>query len=210
MCGCVRVNVLCPCVWARACVCLLVCVLVGHACVCMCLRAHAFAAVDGVVHAKSKRTGERCAAPAAPAVTFDPPSAFALGSAGGTSCPSGRAAVLNPADCQTAAASAARPHGGAVRVGGLPAGCVWLTVGAGSFFFNNAVGGGNGYAQPVCAGAPDSKHRQCPSSANICMRAGLFVCVRTRSCVRACVCPPTRLPSHILRRCACAVGSHAR
>ena len=83
-----------------------------------------------------------------------PTIAFGLGSAGGTSCPSGMATVLVPADCQRAAASAARPYGGSVQVTGLPAGCVWLTVGLGSFFFNNAVGIGNFYAQPVCAGAP--------------------------------------------------------
>ena len=182
---------------ARARVSLLVCVLVGHACVCMCLRAHAFAAVDGVVNAKSKRGGERCAAPAAPAVMFDATSAFALGSAGDTSCKFGKVAVLIPADCQRAAGSAARPYGGSVQVVGLPAGCFWLRVGVGSFFFNNAVGQSSVYAQPVCAGAPDSKHEQCPSSANICMRARLFVCVSTRLYLRACVCPPTRLPSHI-------------
>jgi hypothetical protein len=97
-----------------------------------------------------------CAAPPAPAVAFDPRSGLVLGSAGGTSCPSGTAAMLTPAECQRAAAAAARPYGGAVRIRGLPAGCVWLTVGVGSFFFNNKVGGvGNVYAQPVCAGAPD-------------------------------------------------------
>ncbi len=119
------------------------------------LRAHAFAAVDGVVHAKSKRGGERCAAPAAPVVVFDPPSAFALGSAGGTSCKFGKADVLTPADCQKAAGSAARPYGGAVQVDGLPTGCFWLRVGVGSFFFNNAVSQSNVYAQPVCPGAPE-------------------------------------------------------
>ncbi len=86
---------------------------------------------------------------------FDATGAFALGSAGDTSCKFGRAAVLNPADCQNAAASAARPHGGSVQVDGLPAGCFWLRVGVGSFFFNNAVGQSSVYAQPVCAGAPD-------------------------------------------------------
>ncbi len=97
----------------------------------------------------------RCAAPPAPAVAFNPTSAFALGSAGGTSCPSGTATVLIPAECEKAAAAAARPYGGAVRVDGLPAGCFWLTVGAGSFFLNNAVGIGSVYAQPACAGAPE-------------------------------------------------------
>jgi hypothetical protein len=99
---------------------------------------------------------ERCAAPKALPVAFDPPGAFGLGSAGDTSCPSGTAAVLIPADCQKAAASAARPYGGSVQVynGGLPTGCVWLTAG-GSFFFNDASGGsGNEFAQPVCAGVP--------------------------------------------------------
>jgi hypothetical protein len=100
--------------------------------------------------------GERCAAPPAPPVAFDPTSAFALGSAGGTSCPSAMTTVLIAADCQNAADAAARPYGGSVQVfsGGLPTGCVWLTAG-GSFFFNDASGGsGNEFAQPVCAGAP--------------------------------------------------------
>jgi hypothetical protein len=96
-----------------------------------------------------------CAAPPAPAVVFNPTSAFKLGSAGDTSCPSGTATVLNPADCQKAAGSAARLYGGAVRVTGPPAGCFWLRVGAGSFFLNDAVGQSNAYAQPVCAGAPE-------------------------------------------------------
>jgi hypothetical protein len=96
-----------------------------------------------------------CAAPPAPAVAFDQLSAFALGSAGGTSCPPGNATVLSPAECQKAAGSAAMPYGGAVIVTGLPAGCFWLRVGVGSFFFNNAAGQSNAYAQPVCAGAPD-------------------------------------------------------
>ena len=86
---------------------------------------------------------------------FDATGAFALGSAGDTSCKSGMAAVLIPADCQRAAGSAVRPYGGAVIVTGLPAGCFWLRVGVGSFFFNNAVSQSNVYAQPVCAGAPD-------------------------------------------------------
>jgi hypothetical protein len=97
----------------------------------------------------------RCAAPPAPAVAFDPPSTFALGSAGGTSCPPGNATALSPAECEKAAAAAARPYGGEVRVTGLPTGCVWLAVGVGSFFLNDKVGGvGSVYAQPVCAGAP--------------------------------------------------------
>jgi hypothetical protein len=96
----------------------------------------------------------RCAAPA-PAVAFDPPSGFALGSAGGESCPSGMANVPGLAECQTAAAAAARPYGGAVRVGGLPTGCFWLAVGVGSFFVNDQLGQSNAYAQPVCAGAPE-------------------------------------------------------
>ena len=150
------------------------------------------AAVDGVVHAKSKRGGERCAAPPAPAVVFDATGAFALGSAGGTSCKFGKANVLTPADCQRAAAAAARPYGGSVRFDGLPAGCFWFRVGAGSFFFNKAVGQRNVHAQPVCAGAPDSKHEQCPSSANICIRARLCVCVcaRARACAPVCALPP--------------------
>jgi hypothetical protein len=106
----------------------------------------------------------RCAAPV---VAFDPPSGFALGSAGGsmvcrekpsffcdTSCPSGTAPVLGPAECQKSAAAAARPYGGAVIVKALPAGCFWLTIGVGGFFFNTYVGAGSVYAQPVCAGAP--------------------------------------------------------
>ncbi len=124
------------------------------------MRLHALAsacvaAVDGVVHAKSKRGSERYAAPAAPVVVFDATGAFALGSAGDTSCKFGKADVLTPADCQNAAASAARPYGGAVQVDGLPTGCFWLRVGVGSFFFNNAVSQSNVYAQPVCAGAPE-------------------------------------------------------
>jgi hypothetical protein len=108
------------------------------------------------VAAESKRGGERCAAPAAPAVVFDATGAFALGSAGGTSCKSGKANVLIPAGCQNAAASAARPYGGAVELLGWPTGCFWFTVGVGGFFFNKyAVGQSNVYAQPVCAGAPE-------------------------------------------------------
>ncbi len=94
------------------------------------------------------------AAPPAPAVTFDPSGGFALGSAGGTSCPSGTAPVLGPAECEKAAGAAAVPYVGSVRVGGWPTGCVLFTVGVGSFFLNNAVGQSNAYAQPVCAGAP--------------------------------------------------------
>ncbi len=121
----------------------------------------------------------RCAAPPAPAVAFDPLSAFALGSAGGTSCPSGTASVLIPADCKKAAAAAARPYGGAVRVGGLPAGCFWFTVGVGGFFVNDQVGQSNAYAQRVCAGAPDFS-----AWAMSILRTYLFLaCVRLRSCV---------------------------
>ena len=122
----------------------------------------------------------RCAAQPTPAVAFDPTGAFALGSAGGTSCPSGTAAVLSPAECQKAAAAAARPYGGEVRVGGLPAGCFWLTVGAGSFFFNNVVGGGNVYAQPVCAGAPGSYRSHCVLL-KICFRSCTAYAVQLRS-----------------------------
>jgi hypothetical protein len=103
----------------------------------------------------------RCAAPPAPAVAFDQLSAFALGSAGGTSCPSGMATVLIPAECQKAAGSSARPYGGAVRVYHWPPGCFWLTVGAGSFFFNNDFFPSSVYAQPVCAGAPGRCRHLC-------------------------------------------------
>jgi hypothetical protein len=107
-------------------------------------------------------TGQlRCAAPPAPAVAFHPPGAFALGSAGGTSCPSGTAAVLSPAECEKAAAAAARPYGGEVRVYHWPPGCFWLTVGAGSFFLNTDFFPSSVYAQPVCAGAPGRCRHLC-------------------------------------------------
>jgi hypothetical protein len=110
--------------------------------------------LGGVVHDTTRKRGvERCAAPPALPVVFDPTSTFALGSAGDTSCPSGTATVLIAADCQNAAAAAARPYGGSVYVFGLLTGCVWLTAG-GSFFFNDASGDGDEFAQPVCAGAP--------------------------------------------------------
>jgi hypothetical protein len=84
--------------------------------------------------------------------------------------------VLGPAECQTAAGMAARPYGGAVIVGGLPPGCVWFTAGAGSFFFNNQVGIGSVYAQPVCAGAPDSEcGRQHDPGDSVCERVGARV-----------------------------------
>ncbi len=118
-----------------------------------------------------------CAAPPAPAVVFNPPSAFALGSAGGTSCPSGMATVLSPAECQKAAGAAARPYGGAVIVTGLPAGCFWLRVGVGSFFFNNAVGRSNANAQPVCAGAP--RVQPLP------YKSGVLLLIHRCSCVRS-------------------------
>jgi hypothetical protein len=87
---------------------------------------------------------------------FDPTGAITLGSAGGTSCPSGMVNMVISADCQNAAASAARPYGGNVQVAGFPTGCLWLTAGLGGFFFNNAPGGiGNVFAQPMCTGAPE-------------------------------------------------------
>jgi hypothetical protein len=106
-------------------------------------------------HPGCKRGGKRCAAPAEAPVAFDPPSGFALGSNGSASCPSGTAIVLGPAECQNAAASAARPHSGKKGLSTLPSGCVWFTGNVGRFFFNSAVSRkSNYYAQPVCAGAP--------------------------------------------------------
>jgi hypothetical protein len=126
---------------------------------------------------------ERAAAMTTAPVVFDPPMAFALGSAGGASCPSGNASVLNPADCKNAAAAAARPYGGAVEVTGLrsfdrgfelPTGCFALTVGV---FFNNLVGQGNLYAQPLCAGAPE---QQLPLASSVyAWHALLTFCFRT-------------------------------
>ncbi len=142
--------------------------------------------LGGVVHDTTRKPGvKRCAAITALPVAFDPPSAFALGNAGNASCPSGTATVLIPADCQKAAEAAARPYGGSVRVADyrdLLPGCVWLTVGVGSFFFINLYGySGNQFAQSVCAGAPCSKQEQNPSSECL---VWWYVCV----CVRARVC----------------------
>ncbi len=88
------------------------------------------------------------------------------------------APVLIPADCEKAAGSAARPYGGAVQVGGLPAGCFGLTVGVGSFFVNSAVSIGNVYAQPVCAGATECSIFRI-SLACFYSFTGAAVCVRT-------------------------------
>ncbi len=115
--------------------------------------------------ARNSRGGDRCAATGAataPPVAFDPPSGFALAMAVLDSCPSGTAPVLTPAKCDEAAAAAAKAYRGSVRVTGLPAGCVWLTAGEGSFFFNDEPGGihSSFFKQPVCAavcaaGAPE-------------------------------------------------------
>ncbi len=149
ICACVRVC-------RRAYVCACACAL-GHACVrLMCVRVSPCACVDVEVHDSFKRGNECCAAPPAPPVVFDPTGAITLGSAGGTSCPSGMVNMVISADCQNAAASAARPYGGNVQVAGFPTGCLWLTAGVGGFFFNTFSSAGDGFndfLQPVCAGA---------------------------------------------------------
>jgi hypothetical protein len=82
---------------------------------------------------------------------FDPPTSFALGSANGSSCPTGQ--ITSAAACQSAAAVGARLYRGSVTGSFVPSGCYWLTIG-GSFYYNtNARGNGNFFAQPVCAGA---------------------------------------------------------
>jgi hypothetical protein len=161
VCVCVRTHAfacvgLCVCLFVCVCPRLYVCVRVFR-CACSCAVACACERSNAFVHdTTSKRSGERCAAPPALPVAFDPPSAFGLGSAGGTTCPSGMLNVLTPAECQNAAASAARLYGGNVQVAGLPTACIWLTAGLGSFFFNHAPGGiGNVFTQPMCTGAPE-------------------------------------------------------
>jgi hypothetical protein len=188
---CVFVSV-CMCV--RACFCVRACV-----CVCPCLCGlHVW-----MLWSASKRCVERCAAITALPVTFDPPGAFGLGNAGNTSCPSGTATVLIPADCQKAAAAAARPYGGSVRVSYAPIGCVWLTAGVGSFFYNQykfepSYVRGNEFLQPVCASC---KRQPYPSAAQmscvlvsvcvcalVCLSWDVCVCVCVSVCVCVCVC----------------------
>ncbi len=117
---------------------------------------------------------------------FDPTSAFALGSAGGTTCPLGKVNVLDPAECAKAAASAARPYAGEVS-NGLPSGCVWLTLG-GKFFFNEVFGDDNVVAPPVCAGPFEFAQQYYRSE-----------CVQR--CAHMCVCAPARLAQSQLKLC---------
>ena len=86
------------------------------------------------------------------APVFDPPTAFALGNANGTSCPTGQ---ITSEECASAAAVSARPYRGSLDSPYMPSGCYWLSIG-GSFYYNtNTSGfGANLVAQPVCAGAP--------------------------------------------------------
>ncbi len=138
-----------------------------------------------------------CAAAAA-APEFKSPDAFGVrygvGSAGGTSCPTGMVEMPFASDtCERAAAVAGRPYSGNVNFYGLiPRGCVWYSAG-GSFYFNTADGGGDHASfQPVCAGAPDSKPQRYPSSTNgwacwcACVYVGVFVRARVCACARAC------------------------
>jgi hypothetical protein len=119
----------------------------------------------------------------------------------------GKVNVIIPAHCQEAAAAAARPYGGFVSLYQATSGCFWLTVGVGSFFFNNVFHrDGRNIAQPVCAGAPDCKYEQRQSREHACaharFRVSVFgsvletktapyvldewigVCVRTPACLR--------------------------
>jgi hypothetical protein len=131
-------------------------------CVCLCAgpRVCRFAALSvgpfRRAAARSKRGGERFAGP--PAAFPTSTSGFSAGSAGDTSCPSGKATVLIPAQCQNAAASVARPYG-SFQDSRLPTGCLFLTVGVGGVgsLFSNEIPAGIGsfYAQPVCVGAPE-------------------------------------------------------
>jgi hypothetical protein len=85
------------------------------------------------------------------APVFDPPKAFELGSANGTSCPTGQ--ITSAEECASAAAVGASPYRGSLDSPYMPGGCYWLTIG-GSFYYNtNARGNGNFFARPVCAGA---------------------------------------------------------
>jgi hypothetical protein len=86
---------------------------------------------------------------------FDPPKSFALGNASATICPTNTAKVPSTVTCQIVAAVAGKPYGGGVMASFYVSGCYWHTL-FGSFYFNDDVsGGGNYFAQPVCAGAPD-------------------------------------------------------
>ncbi len=109
-----------------------------------------------------------CAAAAA-APEFKSPDVFgvryAVGSAGGTACPTGMVTMPLASDfCERAAAVAGGLYSGNGTIYVvMPDGCVWYSAG-GSFYFNPSfTGAGHASFQPVCAGAPDSKHEQYPS-----------------------------------------------
>jgi hypothetical protein len=63
--------------------------------------------------------------------------------------------MTTAAACAAAAALTARPFFQLASSAAVPGGCGWLTAG-GSFYFNadpiGTIGGGNFFAQPVCAG----------------------------------------------------------
>jgi hypothetical protein len=117
-----------------------------------------------------------CAAAPAAEPVFIPSIAFKLGDAAGTKCPAAAAnmvTITSAAACQSAAAAAGNPYGGNMMALYVPGGCHWLTV-SGTFYFNEeATGGGNDLARPVCAGAPElDRFKAKPFHVNL---GGLFL-----------------------------------
>ena len=116
---------------------------------------------------------------------------FKLGAANGTDCPDNMVEMKSEAACQSAAAAAGNPYGGNMMALYVPGGCHWLTV-SGTFYFNEeATGGGNDLARPVCAGAPDS---QSIPMGTMSIQVRLLACALVRwncrcgrTCVRKCL-----------------------
>ncbi len=131
-----------------------------HRCGCGC--------VVGWLRAHASTHRARCTAGAtrrAPSSTRSAPccAAFALGGASTNACPASYGRVATPDACASAAAVAGKVYGGIVTLPGLPAGCLWVTLGSTIFCNTHATGAANVYAQPLCAGAAqlDTNVRAC-------------------------------------------------
>ncbi len=84
---------------------------------------------------------------------FNATGAIALGTNYSKDCPAQTFKITTAAACAAAAALTGRPFFQLAPSAAVPGGCGWLTAG-GSFYFNAdpSGGGGNFFAQPVCAG----------------------------------------------------------
>ncbi len=88
---------------------------------------------------------------------FNAAGAVTLGTVNTKDCPAQTLRMTTAAACAAAAALTARPFLQLAASAAVPGGCGWLTAG-GSFYFNADPNGisVNVFAQPVCAGAPNS------------------------------------------------------